>query len=175
MAGVCVWLRCSSIWSVLLCLTSVAACSEQQWLCWPQAAPKCTSKIRYSTASSAPRTCIWRPCAPAYGAPVHLHMAPLCTQRCCPLPLCTQRCCPLPLCTQRCCPLPLCTHREQLEAGRTHDELWNAAQLEMVYAGKMHGFMRMYWAKKILEWSASPEEALQECIYLNDKYELDGR
>lgn len=42
--------------------------------------------------------------------------------------------------------------REQLEAGRTHDELWNAAQLEMVHHGKMHGFMRMYWAKKILEW-----------------------
>ena len=45
----------------------------------------------------------------------------------------------------------------------------------MVHAGKMHGFMRMYWAKKILEWSASPEEALEICIYLNDKYELDGR
>ncbi len=40
-------------------------------------------------------------------------------------------------------------HREQLEAGKTHDELWNASQLEMVYLGKMHGFMRMYWAKKV--------------------------
>lgn len=63
----------------------------------------------------------------------------------------------------------------ELEAGRTHDKLWNAAQLEMVYYGKMHGFMRMYWAKKILEWTESPEEALRIAIYLNDKYELDGR
>jgi deoxyribodipyrimidine photo-lyase len=43
--------------------------------------------------------------------------------------------------------------RDQLEAAETHDELWNAAQLEMVYRGKMHGFLRMYWAKKILEWT----------------------
>eukprot|EP00199_Chlamydomonas_sp_CCMP681_P000338 CAMPEP_0119109788 /NCGR_PEP_ID=MMETSP1180-20130426/23390_1 /TAXON_ID=3052 ORGANISM="Chlamydomonas cf sp, Strain CCMP681" /NCGR_SAMPLE_ID=MMETSP1180 /ASSEMBLY_ACC=CAM_ASM_000741 /LENGTH=574 /DNA_ID=CAMNT_0007095753 /DNA_START=105 /DNA_END=1829 /DNA_ORIENTATION=- len=65
--------------------------------------------------------------------------------------------------------------RQQWEEGRTHDELWNAAQHEMVHLGKMHGFMRMYWAKKILEWSASPEEAIEVAIYLNDKYELDGR
>ncbi|KAF6253825.1 class II photolyase [Scenedesmus sp. NREL 46B-D3] len=65
--------------------------------------------------------------------------------------------------------------RAQLEAAATHDELWNAAQLEMVHRGKMHGFMRMYWAKKILEWTASPEEALACCIYMNDKYFLDGR
>lgn len=45
----------------------------------------------------------------------------------------------------------------------------------MTTTGKMHGFMRMYWAKKILEWSASPEDALETAIYLNDKYELDGR
>lgn len=44
-------------------------------------------------------------------------------------------------------------HRDQLEKGETHDELWNAGQLEMVHRGKMHGFMRMYWAKKILEWT----------------------
>ena len=43
--------------------------------------------------------------------------------------------------------------RDQLERGITHDELWNAGQLEMVHHGKMHGFMRMYWAKKILEWT----------------------
>jgi len=61
------------------------------------------------------------------------------------------------------------------ENALTHDELWNAAQREMVYIGKMHGYMRMYWAKKILEWSESPEEALRIAIYLNDKYELDGR
>jgi deoxyribodipyrimidine photo-lyase len=61
------------------------------------------------------------------------------------------------------------------ENAETHDPLWNAAQLEMVNKGKMHGYMRMYWAKKILEWSESPEDALQTAIYLNDKYELDGR
>jgi len=64
---------------------------------------------------------------------------------------------------------------EKFELGETHDELWNAAQMEMVKKGKMHGYMRMYWAKKILEWSKSPEDALQTAIYLNDKYELDGR
>lgn len=64
--------------------------------------------------------------------------------------------------------------REQFELGRTHDPLWNAAQREMVNRGKMHGYMRMYWAKKILEWSATPEDALQTAIYLNDRYELDG-
>jgi deoxyribodipyrimidine photo-lyase len=63
----------------------------------------------------------------------------------------------------------------ELEAARTHDDLWNAAQLEMVTIGKMHGYMRMYWAKKILEWTRSPEEAMRIAIYLNDKYELDGR
>ncbi|GAB2274098.1 DNA photolyase phr1 [Dionaea muscipula] len=65
--------------------------------------------------------------------------------------------------------------REQLEKAQTADPLWNAAQLEMVHFGKMHGFMRMYWAKKILEWSIGPEEALAISIYLNDKYEIDGR
>jgi len=65
--------------------------------------------------------------------------------------------------------------REEFESGNTHDELWNAAQIEMIERGKMHGYMRMYWAKKILEWSGSPEEALETAIYLNDKYELDGR
>lgn len=64
---------------------------------------------------------------------------------------------------------------EELEQGTTHDELWNAAQLQMVKSGKMHGYMRMYWAKKILEWTKSPEEAMRMAILLNDKYELDGR
>ena len=64
---------------------------------------------------------------------------------------------------------------EQFEDGKTHDDLWNAAQVEMVHRGKMHGYMRMYWAKKILEWTGSPEEALEVAILLNDKYELDGR
>ena len=61
------------------------------------------------------------------------------------------------------------------ESATTHDELWNAAQIEMARTGKMHGFMRMYWAKKILEWSESPEQALETAIFLNDRYELDGR
>ncbi|MFW6127354.1 MAG: deoxyribodipyrimidine photo-lyase [Thermodesulfobacteriota bacterium] len=65
--------------------------------------------------------------------------------------------------------------RKEFEAARTHDPLWNAAQLEMVHRGKMHGYLRMYWAKKILEWTASPEEAQEVAIYLNDRYELDGR
>lgn len=63
----------------------------------------------------------------------------------------------------------------QFEAAETHEDIWNAAQREMVHLGKMHGFMRMYWAKKILEWSASPEEALATALHLNNKYELDGR
>ncbi|HVN98109.1 MAG TPA: deoxyribodipyrimidine photo-lyase [Syntrophorhabdaceae bacterium] len=64
---------------------------------------------------------------------------------------------------------------DQFESGQTHDELWNAAQMEMVKKGKMHGYMRMYWAKKILEWTPSPETAMEYAIYLNDRYELDGR
>jgi deoxyribodipyrimidine photo-lyase len=64
---------------------------------------------------------------------------------------------------------------EEFEEAKTHDDLWNAAQMEMVRRGKMHGYMRMYWAKKILEWTESPESALEIAIYLNDKYELDGR
>ncbi|KAL9664664.1 hypothetical protein QQ045_020069 [Rhodiola kirilowii] len=65
--------------------------------------------------------------------------------------------------------------KEQLEKAQTADLLWNASQLEMVHHGKMHGFMRMYWAKKILEWTNGPQEALSIAIYLNDKYEIDGR
>ena len=63
----------------------------------------------------------------------------------------------------------------ELEHGLTHDIYWNAAQKEMVKTGKMHGYMRMYWGKKILEWSPTPQEAFQSCLYLNNKYELDGR
>lgn len=66
-------------------------------------------------------------------------------------------------------------HPEQFEHAATHDELWNAAQREMKIKGKMHSYMRMYWAKKILEWSPNPELALQTAIDLNDKYSLDGR
>jgi deoxyribodipyrimidine photo-lyase len=64
---------------------------------------------------------------------------------------------------------------KKLELAATHDSLWNASQKEMVRTGKMHGYMRMYWAKKILEWTRFPEEAIKYAIFLNDKYELDGR
>ncbi|CAE8644943.1 unnamed protein product [Polarella glacialis] len=65
--------------------------------------------------------------------------------------------------------------RAQLEQAKTHDDLWNASQRQMVSEGKMHGFLRMYWAKKVLEWTKSPEEALATVIYLNDRYSMDGR
>jgi deoxyribodipyrimidine photo-lyase len=62
-----------------------------------------------------------------------------------------------------------------LEAGQTHDPYWNAAQQEMVLTGKMHGYMRMYWGKKILEWTPDPEVAFRVALTLNNRYELDGR
>ena len=64
---------------------------------------------------------------------------------------------------------------EQLERGETHDELWNASQLQMVHFGWMHNYMRMYWGKKILEWSQDPVTAFSHAVALNDKYQLDGR
>jgi deoxyribodipyrimidine photo-lyase len=72
-------------------------------------------------------------------------------------------------------PRPYCYSPERLEEGRSHDPLWNAAQLEMVHSGTMPGYLRMYWAKKILEWSPDVEEALATAIRLNDRYQLDGR
>ncbi len=62
-----------------------------------------------------------------------------------------------------------------LERGRTHDLYWNAAQTEMRLTGKMHGYMRMYWGKKIIEWSRSTEEAFRTALRLNNRYSLDGR
>jgi deoxyribodipyrimidine photo-lyase len=64
---------------------------------------------------------------------------------------------------------------QELENAKTHDPYWNAAQKEMFFKGKMHGYMRMYWGKKIIEWTKTPEEAFQVALYLNNKYELDGR
>jgi deoxyribodipyrimidine photo-lyase len=64
---------------------------------------------------------------------------------------------------------------EQFERAETHDDLWNAAQLQMVQTGKMHGYLRMYWAKKILEWTSDAQEAIDVALTLNDRYELDGR
>ena len=65
--------------------------------------------------------------------------------------------------------------REQFEAAGTSDDLWNATQKELLLRGKIHGYYRMYWGKKILEWSRTPEEALATMIYLHDRYALDGR
>ena len=64
---------------------------------------------------------------------------------------------------------------EELERARTHDPLWNAAQVQMVTEGKMHGWLRMYWAKKVLEWTKTPGETLRIVNTLNDRYEMDGR
>ncbi|TPP60870.1 Deoxyribodipyrimidine photo-lyase [Fasciola gigantica] len=65
--------------------------------------------------------------------------------------------------------------RKQLENGETADDLWNAAQKQLVHTGKMHGFLRQYWAKKILEWCAEgPQTAIDWAVYLNDRFSLDG-
>jgi len=64
---------------------------------------------------------------------------------------------------------------EEFEKAGTHDPYWNAAQREMAITGKMHNYMRMYWGKKILEWSADPETAFRTALYLNNRYSLDGR
>jgi len=66
-------------------------------------------------------------------------------------------------------------HPGELEDARTHDPYWNAAQREMVITGKMSNYMRMYWGKKILEWSATPREAFHTALHLNNRYALDGR
>jgi len=70
---------------------------------------------------------------------------------------------------------PVLYTEKQLEHAETHDQLWNAAQMQMVTSGWMHNYVRMYWAKKILEWSRTPAEAHNIAVQLNDKYELDGR
>lgn len=65
--------------------------------------------------------------------------------------------------------------REELQFAKTHDDLWNAAQVQLLTEGKMHGYLRMYWAKKIMEWTPSVEDAIDYANFLNDKYEIDGR
>jgi deoxyribodipyrimidine photo-lyase len=70
---------------------------------------------------------------------------------------------------------PILYSEEQLEQAETHDPLWNAAQKQMVLTGWMHNYVRMYWAKKILEWSPSVATGYQRAVWLNDRYELDGR
>ena len=70
---------------------------------------------------------------------------------------------------------PVLYSRAQLEAARSYDPIWNAAQRELVREGRIHNYLRMLWGKKILEWSKTPEHALATAIYLNDRYALDGR
>ncbi len=72
-------------------------------------------------------------------------------------------------------PRPYLYSHEELERANTHDNVWNAAQIQMVTTGHMAGYMRMYWGKKVIEWSRTPEDAYNTLIQLNDKYELDGR
>ncbi len=64
---------------------------------------------------------------------------------------------------------------DQLERGETYDDLWNATQKELLLRGKIHGYYRMYWGKKILEWSPTPQEAVNAMIYMHDRYAIDGR
>lgn len=63
----------------------------------------------------------------------------------------------------------------QLETAQTHDELWNAAQRQLVREGRMHNYLRMLWGKKVLEWSLTPQQAVETLIHLNNKYAVDGR
>ena len=63
---------------------------------------------------------------------------------------------------------------EILENANTHDKLWNATQTQLIKKGIIQGYLRMYWAKKILEWMSTPDEALKAAIYLNDKYAYDA-
>ena len=63
---------------------------------------------------------------------------------------------------------------EELENAKTYDTLWNATQIQLIREGTIHGYLRMYWAKKILEWTPSPKEGLKTAIYLNDKYAYDS-
>ena len=65
--------------------------------------------------------------------------------------------------------------RNELEQGQTHDRYWNAAMREMRATGYMHNYMRMYWGKKIIEWTNTPEYAYRTALYLNNRYFLDGR
>jgi deoxyribodipyrimidine photo-lyase len=72
-------------------------------------------------------------------------------------------------------PRPYLYTRAQLEAAETHDPYWNAAMREMRHTGYMHNYMRMYWGKKILEWSVTPEEGFAAALAINNRYFLDGR
>ena len=64
---------------------------------------------------------------------------------------------------------------DELEGAATHDPIWNAAQTELLREGRIHNYLRMLWAKKVLEWSATPQEAFATLEHLNNKYAIDGR
>ena len=70
---------------------------------------------------------------------------------------------------------PYLYSREQFERAETHDALWNAAQKQMLIEGHIHGYYRMYWGKKIIEWSATYQEAFDTMVRIHDRYALDGR
>ena len=72
-------------------------------------------------------------------------------------------------------PRPVVYELDDLERATTHDEIWNAAQRQLVREGRIHNYLRMLWGKKILEWSATPQDALDVMIELNNKYAVDGR
>ena len=72
-------------------------------------------------------------------------------------------------------PRPVTYTLEQLETASTHDPVWNAAQRQLRQEGRIHNYLRMLWGKKILEWSPSPQEALQRLIHLNNRWAIDGR
>ena len=72
-------------------------------------------------------------------------------------------------------PRPHVYSLDEFECAATHDDLWNAAQTQLVREGRIHNYLRMLWGKKILHWSESPQAALDIMIELNNKYALDGR
>jgi len=72
-------------------------------------------------------------------------------------------------------PRPVTYDFARLEAAATGDEVWNAAQRQLVAEGRIHNYLRMLWGKKVLEWAASPQEALAQLVALNDRWALDGR
>jgi deoxyribodipyrimidine photo-lyase len=72
-------------------------------------------------------------------------------------------------------PRPVVYQLDELERAATHDEIWNSAQRQLAREGRMHNYLRMLWGKKILEWSATPQDALDLLIELNNKYAVDGR
>jgi deoxyribodipyrimidine photolyase len=72
-------------------------------------------------------------------------------------------------------PRPFTYSLEEFAGAQTHDSIWNAAQTQLLVEGRIHNYLRMLWGKKILEWTRSPQEALQVMIELNNRYALDGR